>query len=68
MFSVQPPSIVLPSDRVGVLMELNKALAELRAGNTMMRNLVVPLAQEAKRMNILPSDLLLSEEETWIFA
>ena len=49
-------------------MELNKALAELRAGNTMMRNLVVPLAQEAKRMNILPSDLLLPEEETWIFA
>ena len=33
LFSVQPPSVVLPSDRVGVLMELNKALAELRAGN-----------------------------------
>ena len=68
LFSVQPPSVVLPSDRVGVLMELNKALAELRAGNTMMRNLVVPLAQEAKRMNILPPHLLLPEEETWIFA
>ena len=49
-------------------MELNKALAELRAGNDMMRNLVVPLAQEARRMNILPPDLLSPEEETWIFA
>ena len=68
LFSVQPPSVVLPSDRVGVLMELNKALAELRAGNDTMRNLVVPLAQEARRMNILPPDLLSPEEETWIFA
>ena len=68
LFSVQPPSVVLPSDKVGVLMELNKALAELRAGNDMMRNLVVPLAQEARRMNILPPDLLSPEEETWIFA
>ena len=67
LFSVQPPTF-LPSDRMGILSELHKALAELRAGNTMMRNLVVPLAQEARRMNILPPNLLSPDEETWIFA
>jgi len=45
-----------------------KALAELRAGNTSMRNLVVPLAQEAKRKKILPKNLLSVDEETWVFA
>ena len=67
LFSVQPPTF-LPSDRMGILSELHKALAELRAGNTMMRNMVVPLAQEARRMNILPPNLLSPDEETWIFA
>ena len=47
---------------------LLQALAELRAGNTSMRNLVVPLAQEAKRKNILPKHLLSPDEETWVFA
>ena len=36
LFSVQPPSVVLPSDRVGILSELHKALAELRVGNMIM--------------------------------
>ena len=67
LFTHFPPTF-LPSDRVGILSELHKALAELRAGNTMMRNMVVPLAQEARRMNILPPNLLSPDEETWIFA
>ena len=67
LFTHFPPTF-LPSDRIGILSELHKALAELRAGNTMMRNLVVPLAQEARRMNILPPNLLSPDEETWIFA
>ena len=68
LFSVQPPTVVIPSDKMGLLSELYRALAELRAGNTMMRNLVVPLAQEAERRNILPKDLLSPEEDTWVFA
>ena len=48
--------------------ELKKALAELRAGNTSMRNLVVPLAQEARRKRILPDGLLSPDEETWVYA
>ena len=39
-------------------------LAELRAGNNSMRNIVVPLAQEAKRKGILPENLLSADEET----
>ena len=68
LFSVQPPTIVLPSDKNGLISELLTALSELRAGNTMMQNLVVPLAQEAERRNILPKDLLSPDEKTWIFA
>ena len=38
LFSVQPLTIVLQSDRVGLSMELNEALAEQRGKNGMMRN------------------------------
>ena len=69
LFSIQPPSaVVIPSDDAGLMKELVKALAELRAGNSTMRNLVVPLAQEAKRKNLLPHNLLTPDEETWVFA
>lgn len=69
LFSIQPPSaVVIPSDDAGLMNELVKALAELRAGNSTMRNLVVPLAQEAKRKNLLPHSLLTPDEETWVFA
>lgn len=68
LYSVQPPTIVLPSDKNGLISELLTALSELRAGNTMMQNIVVPLAQEAERRNILPKNLLSPDEKTWIFA
>ena len=81
LFSVKPPpfatgrhtffnpsTVVIPSDNKGLMRELTKALAELRAGNTSMRNLVVPLAQEARRKRILPDYLLSPDEETWVFA
>ena len=79
MFSVRPPpfttgkrvkpsTVVIPSDKKGLLRALVKAVAELRAGNTSMRNLVVPLAQEAKRKKILPRHLLSADEKTWVFA
>ena len=80
MFSVRPPpfaaagkrvkpsTVVIPSDKKGLLRALVKAVAELRAGNTSMRNLVVPLAQEAKRKRILPRHLLSADEKTWVFA
>ena len=67
LFSVQPPPFILPSDKKGLLRELYKAVAELRAGNTSMQNLVVPLAQEAKRKRILPRNLLTTEEQNWVF-
>ena len=78
MFSVKPPpftgkrvkpsTVVIPSDKKGLLRELYKAVAELRAGNSSMQNIVVPLAQEAKRRRILPRGLLSADEKTWVFA
>ena len=50
----KPSTIVIPSDKKGLLNALVKATAEMKAGNSSMRNLVVPLEQEAKRRGILP--------------
>lgn len=66
--TVAPSTVVIPSDNQGILRALYVALAELRAGNNSMRNVVVPLAQEAARKGILPSNLLSADEETWVFA
>ena len=52
-----PPLRVLPSDPQGVLRELQKALAEYRAGNASMRNIIGPLSAQAQRMKILPKNL-----------
>ena len=79
LFSVQPPPfskkrrikssiVVIPSDKKGLLRALYQALAELRAGNTSMQNLVVPLAQEAKSKKILPQHLLSADEKIWVFS
>ena len=65
---IHPSVVVVPSDKQGLLRALIKSVAELRSGNTSMQNLVVPLAQEAKRLNILPPNLLSSKEMTWDFA
>ena len=65
--SFKPSTIVIPSDRKGLLRALLQSLAEMRAGNESMRNLVVPLAQEAKRKKILPNNLLSPEELTWVY-
>ena len=51
-----------------LLRELVKSVAELRSGNTSMQNVVVPLAQEAKRLKILPPGLLSPKELTWVYA
>ena len=55
---VNPNVVVVPSDKKELLRELVKSVAELRSGNTSMQNVVVPLAQEAKRLKILPPGLL----------
>ena len=65
---VSPSVVVVPSDKQGLLRALKKSVAELRSGNTSMQNVVVPLAQEAKRLKILPPGLLSSKELTWVFA
>ena len=65
---VKPDTVVLPSDKAGLLRELYTAVAELRAGNTSMQNIVVPLAAEARRLGCLPKNLLSPEEETWVYA
>ena len=65
---IRPDTVVVPSDRAGLLRELYTAIAELRAGNTSMQNIVVPLAAEAKRLGCLPKNLLSPEEETWVYA
>ena len=74
MFTTRPPTfihpdtVVIPSDPAGLMKDLYLSLAEFRAGNTSMRNIVVPLAAEAKRMGILPNTLLTNDEKTWVFA
>ena len=70
LFSTKKPTepIVIPSDRKGLMRALLQAVAELRAGNESIRNLVVPLAQEAERKRILPKGLLSPEELTWVYA
>ena len=60
--------MIIPSDNEGLMRELTKGLTELRVENSSMRNLVVPLAQEARRKKILPDFLLSPDEETWVFA
>ena len=65
---VNPNVVVVPSDKKGLLRELIKSVAELRSGNTSMQNVVVSLAQEAKRLKILPPGLLSPKEMTWAFA
>ena len=65
---IHPSIFLIPSDKKGLLRELVKSVAELRSGNTSMQNVVVPLAQEAKRLKILPSGLLSPKEMTWVFA
>ena len=66
---VNPDVVVIPSDKKGLLRALVKSVAELRSGNTSMQNVVVPLAQEAKRLKILPPGLLSPKEMmTWVFA
>ena len=72
LFTARPPvrheTVVVSSDKVGLLRKLYTAVAELRAGNTSMQNIVVPLAAEARRLGCLPRNLLSPEEETWVFA
>ena len=74
LFSVRPPTliapdtVIIPSDNVFLMNSLYRALAEFRAGNSSMRNVVVPLAAEARRKKILPTHLLSDDEETWVFA
>ena len=65
---IHPDTVVVPSDPEGLMNALNLALAEFRAGNISMRNVVVPLAAEASRMDILPRNLLSNNEKTWVFA
>ena len=65
---VSPSVVVVPSDKQGLLRELIKSVAELRSGNTSMQNVVVPLAQEAQRLRILPPGLLSPKEMSWVFA
>ena len=65
---VHPDTVVVPSDSEGLLKALYLALSEFRAGNTSMRNVVVPLAAEAERKGVLPHNLLSNDEKTWVFA
>ena len=65
---IHPDTVIIPSDSKGLLKNLLLAVSEFRAGNTSMRNIIVPLAAEAERKNILPKDLLTNDEKIWVFA
>ena len=60
--------VVVPSNKKKLMRELMKGVAELRSGNTSMQNVVAPLAQEAKRLKILPPGLLTDKEMAWVYA
>ncbi len=64
---IKPSTIVIPSDKRGLLTALARALGEYRAGNSSMRQVLVPLAQAARRRGVLPAKLLTSEESTWVY-
>ena len=74
LFTSAPPNqvksdtVIIPSDKAGLMQELYTALAELHSGNTSMQNIVVPLAAEAQRLGCLPKDLLTPEEQTWVYS
>ena len=71
LYSLVPPphTVVLPSDPQGVLRELEKSIAEYKAGNSSMRNIIGPLIQQARRMKILPKYLQKTcKEFNWIYA
>ena len=65
---VHPSVVVVPSNKKKLMRELMKGVAELRSGNTSMQNVVAPLAQEAKRLKILPPGLLTDKEMAWVYA
>ena len=70
LYSLVPPphTVVLPSDPQGVLRELQKSIAEYKAGNSSMRNIIGPLIQQARRMKILPKYLQKAcKEFNWIY-
>ena len=46
---IKPSTVVIPSDKKGLMRALVQALAELRAGNTSMRNLVVPFKKQNEK-------------------
>lgn len=72
LFSTRRPrfmnTVVIPSNDDELLRSLIQNLAELRAGDENARNIVVPLANTAKKRGILPQGLLTPEELTWIYA
>lgn len=65
LFTTIPPPMLrkgngmtfLPSDKQGIIRELMVAIAEYEAGNKSLRNIIVPLFQQAKRQKILPKTL-----------
>ena len=77
LFTSNPPLpttpskvIVLPPDNQGLMSQLYRAVAEFHAGNTTMRNLIVPMVREARRRHIRIPPALLEEPEddTWVLA
>ena len=64
---IHPSTIVIPSNKARLLRTLIKSVAELRAGNTSMQNIVAPFARAAKQRGILPPNLLSPSEMTWVF-
>ena len=67
LYSLLPTPHLLPSDPQGVLRELQKAIAEYRAGNKSMRNIISPLIHQARRMKILPKKEC-QKEFNWVYA
>ena len=61
-------TVVVPCNKKKLLHDLKVSVAEMRAGNKSMRNIVVPLARRAKKLGILPKNLLTARDLTWVYA
>ena len=61
-------TVVIPCNKKKLVHDLKVSVAEMRAGNKSMRNIVVPLARRAKKLGILPKNLLSAKDLTWVYA
>ena len=62
-----PSTMIIPSDRPGLLRDLAVTLAEYQAGNVGLRRRAKALIKEARRRKFLPKDFFPPGQLTWVY-